>query len=265
MSSVLFLSPHLDDVAFSCCAALVEHLQQGDDVRLVTIFTGNVQQPRGFALECQTSKDIAPDVDYMRFRRAEDSRFCEVVGLKGANYWPLLEAPHRGYNSAPELFGGIQSGDDVWRDITERLRDFNECKRVYCPQGLGNHVDHLQTIRAALDVFPLDKLWFYRDTPYAIRQSEATPSSFLPSNLEECDIVFDEATLQRKIEGCQAYESQIGFQFGGREEVARKLRSFHAEEARSRGVSPFAERFLTSRDQAAIEFGPRPEQPQARL
>lgn len=245
MPSVLFLSPHLDDVAFSCCAALVEHLQQGDDTQLATIFTGNVANPRGFALQCQTSKNIAPDVDYMRLRRAEDDLFCRVVGLQGANYWPLLEAPHRGYNSAPELFQGTRTRDDVWREIADRLRVWNRFERVYCPQGLGNHVDHLQTIRAALAVFAPDKLWFYRDTPYAIRY-EATPSPLLPPALEERTVVFDEATLQRKIEGCIAYESQIGFQFGGRDEVARKLRSFHAEEARKCGQTPFAERFLTA-------------------
>lgn len=245
MPSVLFLSPHLDDVAFSCCAVLLQHIQQGDHVQLVTILAGNVANPQGFALQCQTSKNIAPDVDYMKLRRAEDQKFCRVVGLEDWTCWPLLEAPHRGYNSAPELFEGIKTGDEIWREIADRLRDFDECERVYCPQGLGNHVDHLQTIRAALAAFPLHKLWFYRDTPYAIRKGDATPSSSLPP-LDERYVVFDEAVLERKIEGCGAYESQTGFQFGGREEMARKLRSFHAEEARYCDVSPFAERFLTT-------------------
>lgn len=246
MASVLFLSPHLDDVAFSCCAALIGHLCQGDQVQLATIFTGNVVDPRGFALRCQTSKNIAPDVDYMKLRRAEDDRFCEVVGLQNASYWPLLEAPHRGYDSAPELFQGMRARDDVWRDIAARLRVWNRFDRVYCPQGLGDHVDHLQTIRAALAVFPPEKLWFYRDTPYAIREREAKPSALLPPVLEERNVVFDEAVLQRKIEGCCAYESQIGFQFGGSDEVGRELRSFHAEEARKCNQTPFAERFLTA-------------------
>jgi LmbE family N-acetylglucosaminyl deacetylase len=244
MPSVLFLSPHLDDVAFSCCAALIGHLQQGDEVHSVTLFTGNVEAPKGFALECQTSKNIAPDVDYMALRRQEDSEFCRVAGIENASYWPLLEAPHRGYNSAPELFAGIQTGDEIWRDIANRLRELPKFARVYCPQGLGNHVDHLQTIRASRAVFATGKLWFYRDTPYAIRQPDAAPSLLPPDAQERC-VVFDEATLERKIKGCQAYESQIGFQFGGAEDVARKLRSFHTQEAHRCGQSPFAERFLT--------------------
>lgn len=245
MSSVLFLSPHLDDVAFSCCAAMIQHFRQEDEVRLVTIFTGNVEQPRGFALECQTSKNIVSDVDYMALRREEDGEFCRVVGMKNASYWPILEAPHRGYNSAPELFAGIQDGDEVWREIAARLCELGEAERVYCPQGLGNHVDHLQAIRAALTVFTPEKLWFYRDTPYAIRQRDAAPSPLLPLNLDERCVAFDEVILQRKIKGCRAYQSQIGFQFGGADEVARKLRAFHQEEAQHCGVRPFAERFLT--------------------
>ena len=61
MPAALFLSPHLDDVAFSCGALFDALAARGWDAHLVTVFTRSVPGPRGFALECQTSKGIAPE------------------------------------------------------------------------------------------------------------------------------------------------------------------------------------------------------------
>ncbi len=244
MPSALFLSPHLDDVAFSCCATLLRLQRAGYSVRIVTIFTKSVENPTGFALACQTDKGIAPDVDYMEMRRAEDAQFCRVAGVDNFAHWPFVEAPHRGYKSAPELFAGEKSGDEVWREVAAKLREESAPDLVFVPQGLGNHVDHLQTIRAALDVFPLQNLRFYRDTPYALREPDARPSPLLPSELKGEIVPFGDADLFLKVAGCCAYESQIGFQFGGAMEVARKLTAFHQSEAQSVNIEAFAERLL---------------------
>ena len=39
---------------------------------LCTVFTKSVFNPQGFALDCQLDKNLAPEVDYMKLRRAED-------------------------------------------------------------------------------------------------------------------------------------------------------------------------------------------------
>ena len=244
MPSALFVSPHLDDVAFSCCATLLRLARAGYSVRLVTIFTASVQSPKGFALACQTDKGIAPDADYLKLRRAEDANFCRIVEVEDFAHYSFPEAPHRGYESASELFAGEKPGDEVWRDVADTLREEGAPDLVFAPQGLGNHVDHLQTIRACLDVFPTRNLRFYRDTPYALREPDARPSSLLPSDLRSEIVPFGDADLFLKVAGCCAYESQIEFQFGGPMEVARKLTAFHREEAQSVGIEAFAERLL---------------------
>jgi len=244
MPSALFVSPHLDDVAFSCSATLLRLQRAGYSVRLVTIFTLSVQSPEGFALACQTDKGIAPDVDYMKLRRAEDAEFCRIVEVKDFAHWSFPEAPHRGYNSVPELFAGEREGDEIWRDVAAKLRGEGVPDLVFVPQGLGNHVDHLQTIRACLEVFPIQNLRFYRDTPYALREADARPSSLLPSELRSEIVPFGDADLFLKVAGCCAYESQIEFRFGGAMEVARKLTAFHRAEAQLVGIEAFAERLL---------------------
>jgi LmbE family N-acetylglucosaminyl deacetylase len=243
MKRALFLSPHLDDVVFSCGATLLRLLESGWQAEVITIFTGNVASPRGFALECQTSKGIAPDVDYMALRRAEDRAALEILGASNISNWEFLEAPHRGYDSPPELFAGMRLGDEIWRQIAEKLAPLSDFDLVFAPQGLGNHVDHLQLIRAVLELGWAPKTAWYRDTPYAIREPEARPSPLLPTELQPFAAPFDAPVLERKIAACCAYASQIGFQFGGEAEVARKLTAFHASEAEPAN-SPFAERFL---------------------
>ena len=72
MTTLLALSPHLDDAVFSAGATLFRAARRGWRVVVATIFTGNVAQPTGFALACQLDKGLAADVDYMALRRAED-------------------------------------------------------------------------------------------------------------------------------------------------------------------------------------------------
>ncbi len=251
MPTALFISPHLDDVAFSCGGTL---LRLADEpawrVVLCTVFTASVDNPQDFALRCQTDKGIAPEVDYMALRRAEDQAFAEAAGVDDAWHWELPEAPHRGYGSPAELFAGEHADDTIWQRVRDDLTSLDaelQPDVVFAPQGLGNHVDHLQTIRAVLGVYPpAGKVCWYRDTPYAIREPGAQPTG-LPdaTRLTLRKVTLPDETLARKIDACCRYASQIGFQFGGADGVREKLTSFHRGEA---GGSGFAETFLSAAD-----------------
>jgi len=247
MPTALLLSPHLDDVAFSCAGTMLRLMASGWDVHLCTVFTATVPDPRGFALRCQTDKRLAPDADYMALRRAEDEAFAAIMGIRDARHWPFAEAPHRGYESAPALFAGAHAGDDIWQPVADALRalaaELNP-DAVFAPQGLGDHVDHGQVIRAVARAGLAPRTVWYRDTPYALRGPDARPSPQLPAGLEEQAVMLSEGDLVRKIIGAQAYGTQIGFQFGGPDETARKLRAFHALEAARAGLRGYAERLL---------------------
>lgn len=233
MKTALFLSPHLDDVAFSCGGTFARLADENWRAVLCTIFTKSVANPKGFALACQLDKGLPATVDYMNLRRAEDFRAAEILGAAEILHLDFAEAPHRGYESAPELFAGVKTGDGIWRAVAKKLDSLGELYQpelVFAPQGLGNHADHLQTIRAALAVFPPEKTFWYRDTPYAIRQPDAAESDLLPIEKTQtfCDV---ESYLERKIRACAAYETQINFQFGGAENLKTLLREFHRNEA----------------------------------
>jgi GT2 family glycosyltransferase/LmbE family N-acetylglucosaminyl deacetylase len=250
MPKALFISPHLDDVAFSCGGTVVRLIECGWSVHVCTIFTASVANPTGFALACQTDKGLEPAVDYMRLRRAEDARFAQIVGGPRLLHLAHPEAPHRGYHSARALFAGVRPDDTIWRDVAAdlcRLADAVQPDLVFAPQGLGGHVDHLQVIRA-LDAAGLDAraIW-YRDTPYIIREPQATPPYALPAGLVERPIAIDDV-LARKAAGGNAYASQVGFQFGGAGHLAASLVTLARREAARLGQEGFAEALLTPPD-----------------
>ncbi len=233
MKTALFISPHLDDVAFSCGGTLAAMADQGWRTVMATCFTASVERPAGFALACQLDKGLGREVDYMALRREEDRQAATILGVGEVRWLDLQEAPHRGYESAPALFGDISEDDDIWRELAMRIGILIEelaPEQIFAPQGLGRHVDHRQTIRAMQAVSADVPVAWYRDTPYAIRNPAAAPFVDAP----EAATVPIGATLERKIRSACAYETQIGFQFGGPEQVSALLTAFTAREGGER-------------------------------
>ncbi len=241
MPTALFLSPHLDDVAFSCGATLAGLARAGWRAVLVNAFTRSVPDPAGFALTCQTDKGLPADADYLAIRRAEDAEAARILGAAAVRNLDFPEAPHRGYDSAPALFGGPLVVDEVWRPLSQAfgaLRDELAPELVFAPQGLGRHVDHVQVVRAALKVWPAACVTWYRDTPYAIRDPAARPLPGVPAGSPHAVPVGD--NLRIKLDACAAYRTQLGFQFGGEAAMRAKLAAFAEAEGGERfgGAAP---------------------------
>lgn len=242
MPTALFLSPHLDDVAFSCGGTLALLADRGWRTVMVTAFTATVLPVTGFALACQLDKGLGPDVDYMALRRREDAAAAAILGVADLRWLALPEAPHRGYHSAPELFATIRRGDDIWQVLAGHLaalRTELNPDLILAPQGLGGHVDHRQLIRSVQATAGPTPVAWYRDTPYAIRNPDAQPFvDALPST-----VVPIAATLERKVAAASAYSSQIGFQFGGSDATARALRDFARREGQGQPGESFSGNF----------------------
>lgn len=237
--TALFVSPHLDDVAFSCGGILALLAREGWKTVLATVFTRSVPDPAGFALACQTDKGLPPDIDYMALRREEDREAAKRLGAGETVWLDLPEAPHRGYGSAPELFAGAPESDEAWRDaagLLEGLIQDHRPELLFAPQALGNHADHLQVVRAVreLEAHARMEVCWYRDAPYATRNPGSRPSPLLPDGLSESAVGIS-GTLEHKLAACASYTTQLGFQFGGEENMREALTEFAATEARRLG------------------------------
>ncbi len=240
----LFLSPHLDDAVLSCGASIAKWVAAGADVVLATVFTGSVAAPHGFALACQTDKGLAPDVDYMALRRAEDERAALVLGLHSVLHLGLLEAPHRGYASASALFAGVRE-DDVAPLRMRELLEQTAPNVVFVPQAIGNHVDHVRVTRAFVESGWRGRARFYRDTPYVVRHFDAAPAV----NLGEGHDAFEEisfANLAQKVTAASAYKTQVAFQFGGTRNLEEAMVTLAKREGACGGLA-LAERTFDRR------------------
>jgi len=221
MPTAAFLSPHLDDAAFSCGGLMARLADAEWQVVHTTLFAATVPDPSGFALECQLDKGIGAEVDYMALRRDEDHTFAERIGASSIVHGPFPEAPHRGYSSADALFGPVRDDDPVLEPLCDYLRALLQKYKpdlLVSPQAIGGHVDHVQLVDAVRRVASLDHcppvVW-YRDAPYVIEHPR-TDSPF--SHVSKLDpIAIDVGpVLQRKLSGAAAYVSQLERQFARR-------------------------------------------------
>ena len=245
--TILALSPHLDDAAFSIGGTLAALRRRGCRVIVATVFTASVARPTGFALACQLDKGLPPDVDYLSIRRDEDLAFGRTLGIE-VEWLGLPEAPHRGYESAPALFQGIRQGDPIGQALgqaIDRLTTTHQHALIISPRAIGNHVDHLMLVQAMVDRPELrERTAWYRDLPYASRFPDATSSPLLPRDLIETPFELEPEDLQAKIDGSACYTTQVGFQFGGVEPMAKLLTDFAVAEGLNHGLNRPAEAFL---------------------
>ncbi len=238
MATLLALSPHLDDAVFSAGAALAGRAEAGWRVVVATLFTANVARPQGFALACQLDKGLGPEVDYMALRRTEDRRACALLGAE-PRHLPLLEAPHRGYGSAIDLFRPPHADDPVTEPLAQAIGAVladEKPDEVWAPRALGGHVDHVLLHRAVRAAKPGAPLRWWTDWPYADRAAPVDPEALTVAGLAWADEHVTPDRGARKAEACAAYASQLGFQFGGETPMRARLAAIGSERFAVGGV-----------------------------
>ncbi|KAB1073114.1 PIG-L deacetylase family protein [Methylobacterium soli] len=227
MPLALALSPHLDDAAFSCGGTLAVLAEAGWTIVMATVFTESVAAPTGFALACQLDKGLAPEIDYMALRRAEDAQAARALGIGEPRHLAFREAPHRGYGSAAALFAETRPDDAIVTALIPAFADLVAETRpdlILAPQAVGGHVDHVQVVRALRALAPPRPVLWWRDFPYTVRSPDPKePLRDLVAALPAWTIPVGAEARARKEAACAAYATQIGFQFGGREGLARRL------------------------------------------
>lgn len=145
--TVLYVSPHFDDVALSCAGGLLLRSQSGERVVVCTVFT------RGAGFATRAAEDAAA----LALAGAEgiDLGFTDAPEREGlpANFRTLTEAPLR-----PELVSAVaQALNTLLVALAPR--------EVWLPLGIGGHIDH-RTVFAARHAAGATAR-FYEDRPYA--------------------------------------------------------------------------------------------------
>jgi LmbE family N-acetylglucosaminyl deacetylase len=228
----LFLSPHLDDVAFSLGAALLDG-RLGGGV-LVNVFSVS---------NC-TADDADRDVARVSaLRRAEDGAFLARLPVAiDAVYLDRLDAPLRLGIAEDEVCRVAPPAPDDPEILllVQALRGRGGGEGLLlAPLGLGGHVDHAVAHRAACALAAEGRrVAFYEDLPYAggveleeIDRAVAAAAARLGRALEPV-LLPAGRDGERKVEAVAAYASQVD---------ASTLRRIQRHGARL-GGGPLAER-----------------------
>ena len=173
----VYLSPHLDDVPYSCGGLLWEQRQRGDSVSVWTVCAG--MPPAGELSEFAQGlhQRWGTGLDAIGLRRDEDRCACEVLGVQTAHL-DLPDCIYRKdsatgealYASEEDIFGPVHPVEaplveELSREYARRLP---ADAMIVAPLSIGGHVDHRLVVRLAYHLLGtgLWQVWFYADFPY---------------------------------------------------------------------------------------------------
>lgn len=175
----LFLSPHLDDAILSCGGFINFLLKNGHQIWVVNIFTEGLSGKISQAARTHLSQSKFRETESLNFfemRREEDKKAWSVLGLKPQNLsfidasWRIGPQKNFLYKDEQRVFYGEISiaDEELINKIKNKVIALTSHKKdrlnVFCPLGIGNHVDHLIARIATEAIF--DKIFYWEDVPY---------------------------------------------------------------------------------------------------
>jgi LmbE family N-acetylglucosaminyl deacetylase len=234
MLAHLYLSPHLDDAVFSCGGLMAMQDARGEPISVLTFFAGDPPNYRisDFAAELHARWGKAGPPIAMR--RAEDRLACGRLGASVVHL-DFLDAIYRVdqnqkvlYPTDDSLFADTPPNEDeLLSELVEALAniDFGQAM-IYCPKGLGGHVDHSLTRSAAekLDI----ELLYYADLPYAARNEDL--KGLLETEGEHWkSIPLTQEAIDAWVAAVLEYQSQLSTFWQDEDGLYKELRNFHDE------------------------------------
>jgi LmbE family N-acetylglucosaminyl deacetylase len=164
VATTLVISPHLDDAVLSAGGSIAAWTAAGERVVIATCFTNGPP-----SLD-EVSPGMRKWADYPA-RRLEDAAACAAVGAEVRWLGHVERAFRRPFLTGMKHFttppdrGGFATLAEVTASL-DVLTDLDP-HRILIPFGIGNHVDHVETMIAATDWAIangwFDRLRFYED------------------------------------------------------------------------------------------------------
>lgn len=237
----IFLSPHFDDVVYSCGGTLGVQVSSGLRPLVITIFGGAPPaetEPSPFAIQIHRNMGFGATqsaVAVVEARRKEDAAALDF--LEADYLWlDYPEALYRGtpanYTRQEELIGGNVHPSDLHLDkelaqallaLQKRLPD----TVWYAPLGIGKHIDH-QIVCSAADRLAQNgaKVNLYEDFPYVTKE-EARSRRLQELGLAlEPTLVEMSEMLPLRLKASDMYASQTIPNFGSKETMFKEMERY---------------------------------------
>ena len=236
----IFLSPHFDDVVYSCGGTLGVQASCGLHPLVITVFAGiptTVLELSPFASQIHKRMGFRQDTpveEVVATRRKEDASALDY--LQADYLW--LDFPDAIYRGTPAYYAGSgQLIDEVHPSdmgidtqlaqdliiLHERLPD----TVWYAPLGVGRHVDH-QIVSSAIDrlIQRGANIKLYEDFPYVLEAGalEARLQE-LGGTLEPAFVEMSEM-LHLRQEAAEMYTSQLHLNFRDKAAMSQVMQDY---------------------------------------
>lgn len=237
----VFLSPHPDDAALSCGATIARLRRAGHEVTILTVCLGSPPPPPLSSLAQTFHRAMGPAEDLVAARRAEDllaarSLRCRLIQLSVPDAIYRAGGGKWYYETLPALFGDPHPDDTApFLAVQAALSPFlDQGASVVAPLGLGGHVDHRETRRAA-EALARDLVYYeefpYGDPAYPGLPGVASLNAHPPNDaflqgLSPRVATCSTEDLDRKIEACARYGTQLSLVFRTEAEMRERITDF---------------------------------------
>jgi LmbE family N-acetylglucosaminyl deacetylase len=234
---ILFVSPHLDDVALSCGGFVSRLAARSLPVTIATVCTADA--PAGQALS-EAAQHVhwewqLGEQPYAR-RGEEDVAACASLGARPVHLG-LLDAVYRHDDQGRPLYTRDFIGGHVreydWqhylRAVKAALREpVRRARQIYCPLAIGGHVDHVVVRRAVEELADEEAvLRYYEDFPYAATADEfengPVTEGLVPNLVQLSDV-----EIKERIAAIACYPSQMFALFEQADHMPSRVRNYIA-------------------------------------
>lgn len=236
----IFLSPHFDDVVYSCGGTLGVQVSCGLRPLVITVFGGapasNIQlSPFAQGVHRTMGFGTQSPAEVVANRRKEDAAALDFLQVD----YLWLDYPDAIYRGNPAYYtredqliaGDVHTSDlEIDKQLAQDLLSLQESLPDavwYAPLGIGRHVDH-QIVCSAADRLAQRgvKVNFYEDFPYVLKEKA------LDSRLQELGSAFEPGLVEMsemlplRIEAASMYASQTNMNFGAEETIQAAVQRY---------------------------------------
>lgn len=224
MKQAIFVSPHLDDAIFSAGAMIIKLRQLGYECTVLNVFSQAGKLPQTLSAKAflgqigQSSAEVLYEM-----RRKEDALALEEIGAKVIMMdkvealWRKKKQP----SAFSQIFGQmlpellhiyptykfhIASGKIAPEDLASipRLRAEIQsyCSKgavVFCPLGIGGHIDHV-IVRKACEGLS-NPVIYWSDIPYVVRpnriESDVDTNALQAFSINDPKLLLEKETISK--------------------------------------------------------------------
>lgn len=208
-----FVSPHFDDVVWSCGGVVASLIRRGEPVRILTVCAARPKAPlTPFAAYLHAVWGLGADP--VGARRDEDRAAVAVLGAEPV-WLEELDAIYRhpAYASPAALTLAPRDDDHLAERVAAACGATTGT--LVFPLGVGGHVDHRACCQAGLAVLRSGaRVAFYAELPYALAPRALEQRLTVLGLALAPEVLDGAADIALKLDAAVCYASQIDAMFG---------------------------------------------------